>query len=62
MNAKSLNLVMDAYLTGASGVLTQGNDLNIAKVVSFWSGKFNATQQNYPVHEQELLAIVESLK
>ena len=33
-----------------------------AKVVTFWSGKFNSAQQNYPVHEQELLAIVESLK
>ena len=29
---------------------------------TFWSGKFNSTQQNYPVHEQELLAIIESLK
>lgn len=28
----------------------------------FWSGKFTATQQTYPVHEQELLAIKKSLE
>ena len=32
------------------------------QVVAFWSGKFNSAQQNYPVHERELLAIVESMK
>ncbi|KAJ3486050.1 hypothetical protein NLI96_g4519 [Meripilus lineatus] len=47
---------------GASGYISQGDDLKTAKVVTFWSGKFNSAQQNYPVHEQELLAIVESLK
>jgi len=57
-----VNLSTDASFTGASGVLSQGNDIQAASVVAFWSGKFNATQQNYPVHEQELLAIVESLK
>ena len=33
-----------------------------ANIVAFWSGKWNAAQQNYPVHEQELLALVETLK
>jgi hypothetical protein len=60
--AERINLVTDACLTGASGYLSQGNVLKTAKVCSFWSGKFNSAQQNYPVHEQELLAIVESLK
>lgn len=60
--AESINLVTDACLTGGSGTLTQGNDLPTAKVIAFWSGKFSAAQQNYPVHEQELLAIIESLK
>nr|VWO95354.1 Uncharacterized protein [Ganoderma boninense] len=46
----------------ASGYISQGENLTTAKVVTFWSGKFNSAQQNYPVHEQELLAIVESLK
>jgi hypothetical protein len=60
--APPINLVCDASLTGGSGVLSQGQDLGTAKITAFWSGKFNTAQQNYPVHEQELLAIVESLK
>ena len=47
---------------GAAGVLSQGINWKDSIVAAFWSGKFNSTQQNYPVHEQELLAIVESLK
>ena len=57
-----INLVTDTSLTGASRYISQGDDLMKAKVVTFWSGKFNSAQQNYPVHEQELLAIGESLK
>jgi RNase H-like domain found in reverse transcriptase len=53
---------MDASLTGAGGVVSQNTDLTTAQVISFWSGKFNSAQQNYPVHEQELLAVIESLK
>ena len=60
--AQAINLVTDASLTGASGYICQGDDVLTAKVIMFWSGKFNSAQQNYPVHEQELLAIVESLK
>ena len=52
----------DACLTGGGGYVSQGNDPSKAKVVSFWSGKWNAAQQNYPVHEQELLALIETLK
>lgn len=60
--AEQINVVTDACLTGGSGILSQGEDLQTAKIISFWSGKFSSAQQNYPVHEQELLAIVESLK
>ncbi|KAL7284480.1 hypothetical protein ACG7TL_001771 [Trametes sanguinea] len=60
--APQINLVTDASLTGASGYISQGDDLPTSRVVVFWSGKFNPAQQHYPVHEQELLAIVESLK
>ncbi|KAG8699915.1 hypothetical protein FRC08_005038 [Ceratobasidium sp. 394] len=60
--APPINLTTDACCTGASGVVSQGEDLQTAKIVAFWSGKFTATQQNYPVHEQELLAIKESLE
>jgi hypothetical protein len=59
--APAINLVTDASLTGASETVTQGNDYKSAKVVVFWSGKLTATQQNYSVHELELLAIKESL-
>ncbi|PIL28086.1 hypothetical protein GSI_09840 [Ganoderma sinense ZZ0214-1] len=60
--APAINLVTDASLTGGSGYICQGDDVLMAKVILFWSGKFNSAQQNYPVHEQELLAIIESLK
>ncbi|KAG8720806.1 hypothetical protein FRC09_008934 [Ceratobasidium sp. 395] len=57
--APPINLVTDASLTGASGVLSQGEDIKTAKIAMFWSGKFTPTQQNYPVHELELYAIKE---
>ena len=60
--ASPINLTCDACNTGGSGVISQGHDLETARIIAFWSGKFNSAQQNYPVHEQELLAIVESLK
>jgi ribonuclease HI len=52
----------DTSFTGASGVLWQGETMESGTVVAFWSGKFNPAQQNHPVHEQELLAIIECLK
>ena len=55
-------ITTDACLTGGGGYVSQGNDPSKAKVVSFWSGKWNAVQQNYPIHEQELLALIETLK
>lgn len=61
-DAEKCNLCCDASFTGGSGVLSQGNGYQKTNVIAFWSGKFNSAQQNYPVHEQELLAIVESLK
>ncbi|KEP45264.1 Pol polyprotein/retrotransposon, partial [Rhizoctonia solani 123E] len=52
--AQPINLVTDASCTGASGVLLQGKDLDKALIITFWSGKFMSTQQNYAVHELEL--------
>ncbi len=60
--AQKVNLTCGASLTGGSGVLSQGDDLATANIIMFWSGKFSSAQQNYPAHELELLAIVESLK
>ena len=52
----------DGCLTGGGGYVSQGEDPDNANVVGFWSGKWNPAQQNYPVHEQELLALIETLK
>jgi hypothetical protein len=62
LDAPPCNLHCDTLLTGGSRVLSQGHDYLTAHVISFWSGKFNSAQQNYPVHKPELLAIMESLK
>ena len=52
----------DGCLMGSGGYVSRGENPSNAKVVGFWSGKWNSAQQNYPVHEQELLALVETLK
>ena len=52
----------DGCLTGGGSYVSQGDDPSSANVVGFWSSKWNLAQQNYPVHEQELLALVEMLK
>lgn len=41
-NAPKINLVTDVSMTGASGYISQGNNLKMAKVVIFWSKKFNS--------------------
>jgi hypothetical protein len=61
-NARPVNLVTDPCLTGTGAHILQGKDLKTAKVVAFWSAKFSSAKQNYPMHKQELLAIVKSLK
>jgi hypothetical protein len=62
LGAPHINLAVDASLSGGGATLSQGVSFETADIIAFWSGKFNTAQQNYPVHEQELLAIVESLK
>jgi hypothetical protein len=52
----------DGCLTGGGGFVSQGDDPTTASVVGFWSGKWSSAQQNYPVHELELLALIETLK
>jgi hypothetical protein len=60
--ADPIHLVCDTSLTGAGGTLSQGKEVKSAQIIAFWSAKFNSAQQNYPVHDRELLAIVELLK
>ena len=52
----------DGCLTGGGRYVSQGPKPEEAGIVGFWSGKWNSAQQNYPVHEQELLVLVETLK
>jgi hypothetical protein len=59
---KPVNLVTDMCMSGAGVHVCQGDDLETAKMIAFWSAKFTTAQQNYSVPEQELLAIVEVLK
>ena len=61
-NATPIYVTTDECLTGGGGYVSQGEEPENANIVAFWSGKWNAAQQNYPVHEQELLALVETLK
>ena len=60
--AEPIFVTTDGCLTGGGGFVSQGKEPEKANVVAFWSGKWNGAQQNYPVHEQELLALVETLK
>ena len=60
--APQINLVTDASRTGISGVISQGNNWKTARVTAFFSAKLNSAQQNYPIHEQEMFAGVETMK
>ena len=60
--AEPIYVTTDGCLTGRGGYVSQGKDPKTANVVAFWPGKWNSAQQNYPVHELELLALVETLK
>ena len=61
-DAPPIWVTTDGCLTGGGGYVSQGSNPDKAKVVGFWSGKWSSAQQNYPVHELELLALVETLK
>ena len=52
---------MDSCLTGIAGVVSQGADWKTAVVAAFYSAKLNSAQRNYPVHEIEMLAGVETM-
>jgi hypothetical protein len=54
-------MMTDACPTGVGGVIAQGSDWRKAKIAAFYSAKMNSAQQNYAVHEQELLAGVETM-
>lgn len=51
----------DACVNGIAGVVAQGCDWKTAQIAVFFSAKMTSTQQNYPVHEQEMLVGVEGM-
>jgi len=55
-------LIMDAsnYVTGA--ILEQNDALGRSHPVAYYSKSLQPTEQNYKIHDKELLAIVQALK
>ena len=60
-DAPQVWMITDGCLTGISGVISQGEDRKTASVAAFYSAKLNNAQKNYPVHEIEMLAGVETM-
>ena len=54
-------MITDGCATGIAGVVSQGNDWKTASIAAFYSAKLNSAQQNYPVHEIEMFAGVETM-
>ena len=54
-------MITDGCSTGISGLVSQGDDWKTAKIAAFYSAKLNSAQQNYPTHEIEMLAGVETM-
>ena len=54
-------MVTDGCATGISGLISQGSDWKTAKIAAFYSEKLNPAQQNYPVHEIEMLTGIETM-
>ena len=54
-------MITDGCSTGISGLVSQGQDWKTAKIAAFYSAKLNSAQQNYPTHEIEMLAGIETM-
>ena len=61
-NAKPYTVHTDASGYAVGATLSQENASGLLQPVAFLSKKMNAAQRNYPVHEWELLAVMEALK
>jgi hypothetical protein len=60
-DAPPIWMITDGCSTGISGLVSQGEDWKTAKIAAFYSAKLNSAQQNYPVHEIEMLAGIETM-
>ena len=61
VGAPPIWMVTDGCSTGISGLVSQGDDWKTASIAAFYSAKLNSAQQNYPVHEIEMLAGIETM-
>ncbi len=61
VGAPPIWLITDGCATGIAGVVSQGPEWKTAKIATFYSAKLNPAQQNYPVHEIEMLAGIETM-
>ena len=59
--APPINIVTNASASGIGGIVSQGIDWKDSKIAAFFSVKLNSVQQNYSVHNVELLASVETM-
>jgi hypothetical protein len=60
-DAPRIWLITDGCSTGIACVVSQGEDWKTADAAAFFSAKLSSAQQNYPVHEIEMLAGVEAM-
>jgi len=60
-DAPTIWMMTDGCSMGISGLVSQGIDWKTAKIATFYSAKLNSAQQNYPVHEIEMLAGIETM-
>ena len=54
-------MITDGSATGILGIVDQGDNWKTARVTAFYSAKLNSAQQNYSVHEIEMLADIETM-
>ena len=60
-SAPPIWMVTDGCATGILGLVSQGSEWKTVQITAFYSAKLNAAQQNYAVHEIEMLAGVETM-
>ena len=60
--SRKLRLETDASEFAIAGILSQPDDEGNYRPIAFWSRKMIPAEQNYEVHDQELLAIVAAFK
>jgi hypothetical protein len=59
--APPVHLVTDGCISGIAGKISQGDDWKDAPIIAFFSAKLSPAQQNYAVHEIEMLAGLETM-